>query len=82
MAFSSPQDLWVVTDISTSSLNDPGRGFAWHMNNAIYYVPLRGKNKNVAFRFANAPAEAELTGPTFNHQQQTLSVNVQHAGEN
>ena len=82
MAFSSPQDLWVVTDISTSSLNDPGRGFAWHMNNAIYYVPLQGKNKNVAFRFANAPVQAELTGPTFNHQQRTLFVNVQHPGEN
>lgn len=82
MAFSSPQELWVVTDISTSSLNVPARGFAWHMNNAIFYVPLQGENENVAFRFANAPVEAELTGPTFNHQQRTLFLNVQHPGEN
>jgi secreted PhoX family phosphatase len=82
LAFSSPQELWVVTDISTSSLNVPARGFAWHMNNAIYYVPLNGENRNIAFRFANAPIEAELTGPTFNHQQRTLFANVQHPGEN
>lgn len=82
MAFSSPQELWVVTDISTSSLNVPARGFAWHQNNAIFLVPLAGKNKNVAFRFANAPMEAELTGPTFNRQQKTLFLNVQHPGEN
>lgn len=82
MAFSSPRELWVVTDISTSSLNRPDRGFAWHMNNAIFYVPLEGANRNVAFRFANAPVEAELTGPTFNHPQRTLFLNVQHPGEN
>jgi uncharacterized protein len=83
MGFSSPQELWVVTDISTSSLNaTPDRGFNWHMNNAIFYVPLEGRNRNVAFRFANAPVEAELTGPTFNQQQRTLFLNVQHPGEN
>ena len=76
----SPHDLWVVTDISTSRINvDPN--FAWHGNNAIFYVPLRGRNANTAFRFANAPVEAELTGPTFLHQQKTLFLNVQHPGE-
>ena len=82
MAFSGQQELWVVTDISTSSLNHPTRGFGWHMNNAIFYVPLAGENAHTAFRFANAPVEAELTGPTFNHPQRTLFVNVQHPGEN
>jgi secreted PhoX family phosphatase len=76
----SPSDLWVVTDISTSRINvDPN--FAWHGNNAVFYVPLRGENANVAFRFANAPVEAELTGPTFNMKQKTLFLNVQHPGE-
>jgi secreted PhoX family phosphatase len=77
----SPHDLWVVTDISSSSLNNPRRGFIWHMNNAVFFVPLRGANANTAFRFANAPVEAELTGPTFNLQQKTLFLNVQHPGE-
>lgn len=57
------QDLWVVTDISGSSLNVPGRKFEWHKNNAIFYAPLEGPNQNMAVRFANPPVEAEMTGP-------------------
>ncbi len=34
-----------------------------------------------AFRFANAPVEAELTGPMFVPEQKTLFLNVQHPGE-
>jgi secreted PhoX family phosphatase len=81
LAFSHQQELWVVTDISTSALN-VNPAFAWHGNNAIFFVPLKGKNANMAFRFANAPVEAELTGPTFNLKQRTLFLNVQHPGEN
>jgi uncharacterized protein len=80
MGFLSKDELLVVTDISTSAINTGA--FAFHGNNAIFYVPLRGKNKNVAFRFANAPVEAELTGPTFVKDQDTLFLNVQHPGEN
>jgi secreted PhoX family phosphatase len=81
MAFSSPHELWVVTDVSSSALNVPGRFFEFHANNAMFYVPLRGKNAMTAFRFANAPVEAELTGPTFVPQHKTLFLNVQHPGE-
>ncbi|MPZ91682.1 MAG: DUF839 domain-containing protein [Actinobacteria bacterium] len=81
LGFSGRGHLWVVTDISSSSLNTPGRGFEWHENNAIFYVPLRGRNANIAFRFANAPVHAELTGPTFVESQDTLFLNVQHSGE-
>jgi secreted PhoX family phosphatase len=81
MAFSGLNDLWVVTDVSSSQLNRPGGAFAWHQNNAIFYVPLRGRNANTAFRFANGPVEAELTGPTFVPRQKTLFLNVQHPGE-
>jgi secreted PhoX family phosphatase len=59
----------------------PGGGFEWHGNNALFYVPLAGPNANTAFRFANAPVEAELTGPTFVEKEQTLFLNVQHPGE-
>jgi hypothetical protein len=79
MAFLTPNELLVVTDISTTSIGTPN--FAFHGNNALFYVPLTGENANVAFRFANAPVEAELTGPTYNHQQRTLFLNVQHPGE-
>ncbi len=81
LGFTASDELWVVTDISTSSLNNPARGFTWHQNNALFYVPLRGRNANTAFRFANAPVEAELTGPTFNLDAGTLFLNVQHPGE-
>lgn len=81
LAFSSDRELWVVTDISSSSLNVPGRNFEFHGNNAIFYVPLRGSNARTAFRFANAPVEAELTGPTFVPKEKTLFINVQHPGE-
>jgi len=79
MSFLSANELLVVTDISTTSIGTPN--FAFHGNNAVFYVPLTGPNANVAFRFANAPVEAELTGPTFNRGQRTLFLNVQHPGE-
>ena len=81
LGFSGRGNLWVVTDVSSSSLNTPGRGFEWHKNNAMFYVPLKGANANMAFRFANAPVQAELTGPTFVESQDTLFLNVQHPGE-
>lgn len=81
MTFSGRDELWLATDISTSSLNVPGRGFEWHGNNALYYVPLRGPNANVAFRFANAPLLAELTGPTYVRPSNTMFLSVQHPGE-
>src|SRR3712207_3217321 len=77
LAFSSERELWIVTDVSSSSLNVPGRNFEWHANNAMFYVPLRGPNAMTAFRFANAPVEAELTGPSFVPQERTLFLNVQ-----
>ncbi|MGH2788887.1 MAG: PhoX family protein [Actinomycetota bacterium] len=79
LGFSSPDELWVVTDVSTSRLNRPP--FEWHGNNAILFVPLDGPSAHTAFRFANAPVEAELTGPTFNDAENTLFINVQHPGE-
>lgn len=81
LAFSSDRELWVVTDVSSSSLNAPGKNFEFHGNNAIFYVPLRGPNARTAFRFANAPVDAELTGPTFVAKEKTLFINVQHPGE-
>jgi secreted PhoX family phosphatase len=81
MAFTSPRELWVVTDVSSSSLNVPGRGFEFHGNNAMFYVPLRGPNAKTAFRFANGPVESELTGPAFVPAEKTLFLNVQHPGE-
>ena len=77
--FDSRDNLWVVTDISTGSLNSGVYDF--HDNNAVFMIPTRGPNAGVAFRFANMPIEAEGTGPYFTPDEKTLFVNVQHPGE-
>ncbi len=82
LVFDKAGHLWVVTDISTLSLNSPSAPhYQYHANNAMFMVPTRGPNKGVAFRFANAPVEAELTGPYFTPDGKTLFLNVQHPGE-
>jgi uncharacterized protein len=79
--FDKAGNLWVVTDISTLSLNQPNNAYTYHRNNAMFLVPTSGPNKGVGFRFANAPVEAEMTGPYFTPDEETLFVNVQHPGE-
>lgn len=80
LVFDEAENLWVVTDISTTRLNRPNE-YQYHKNNALFLVPTSGPNKGVAFRFANGPVEAELTGPYFTPDEQTFFVNVQHPGE-
>jgi secreted PhoX family phosphatase len=81
LVFDKAGNLWVVTDISSSVLNNPANPNAYHRNNAVFMVPRTGPNAGVAFRFANMPVEAEGTGPYFTPDEQTLFVNVQHPGE-
>jgi uncharacterized protein len=80
LAFDRAGNLWVMTDISSGSLNKANE-YAYHKNNALFYVPTSGPNKGVAFRFANGPVECELTGPYFTPDEKALFVNVQHPGE-
>ena len=80
--FDSQQNLWVVTDISTGSMNnEDDQEYLYHRNNAAFMVPTKGPNAGVAFRFANMPLEAEGTGPYFTPDESTLFINVQHPGE-
>jgi secreted PhoX family phosphatase len=81
LVFDKGGNLWVVTDISSSALNDPARPQAFHGNNALFMVPRAGANAGVAFRFANMPVQAEGTGPWFTPDEETLFLNVQHPGE-
>ncbi len=81
LVFDKRNDLWIVTDISTSTLNRPGP-LQYHANNAMFYVPTdEDPEDRIAFRFANMPIEAEGTGPYFTPDEDTLFVNVQHPGE-
>jgi secreted PhoX family phosphatase len=80
LVFDKADNLWVVTDISSSRLNRPNE-YEYHKNNAMFMIPTSGPNRGVAFRFANGPVECELTGPYFTPNEQTFFVNVQHPGE-
>jgi uncharacterized protein len=80
LVFDQEDDLWVVTDISSGTLNKPGP-LQYHANNALFFVPTSGPNAGIAFRFGNMPVEAEGTGPYFSPDERTLFLNVQHPGE-
>jgi uncharacterized protein len=81
LVFDRAGNMWVVTDISSGTLNVPGRPQEFHRNNAVFMVPRHGPNAGVAFRFANMPVQAEGTGPYFTPDEETLFLDVQHPGE-
>ncbi len=78
LIFDSKGDLWVVTDVSSGSLN--GGIYKFMGNNAMFYLPTTGDNAGKAYRFATGPGQAEMTGPTFLGND-TLFLSVQHPGE-
>jgi hypothetical protein len=80
MAFDSNGNLWMVTDVSTSSLTSGI--YSFHGNNAMFMFSTEAAGKGVAeaFRFASMPNEAEGTGPWFVGEDM-LFLAVQHPGE-
>lgn len=79
LAFDSSGNLWVVTDISSSSHN---KGvYKSFMNNGLFVVPSHGPAMAQAMQFASAPVESELTGPFFTPDESTLFLSIQHPGE-
>lgn len=78
LAFDPAGNLWVVTDVSSSSLN--GGIYEFMGNNALFMLPLEGDEAGQAFRFASGPVESEMTGPTFLGDN-GLFLAVQHPGE-
>lgn len=80
MAFDSAGNLWVVTDISSSSLNSGI--YTSFGNNGVFFIPTAGEHKGEAVQFASGPVGAEMTGPWFTPDEKTLFLAVQHPGEN
>ncbi len=76
-------DLWMVTDMSTSRLNNPAAvpGIGRYGNNTMWYIPTQGAHQGQAFLFAIGPMECELTGPYLSDDRKTLFLAVQHPGE-
>lgn len=79
MAFDPKGNLWFTSDISGSSINlGPYLPFG---NNGLFMVPSWGENKGKVIQVASAPVDAELTGPYFSPDGETLFLSVQHPGE-
>ncbi len=79
LAFDKRGNLWMTTDISGSkTLRAPYKEFG---NNGLFYIPLSGDGAGQAYQVASAPLGAELTGPCFAPDGETLFLSVQHPGE-
>jgi len=82
LLFDNDDNLWVVTDISSSSL---GSGiYTSFKNNGAFVLPSGldgGAGGGDVVQFASAPVQAELTGPAFTPDGKTLFLAVQHPGE-
>ena len=87
-------NLWVVTDMSTSKHNQPvpsrvieGTALTGDEltgvfgNNSMWYVPLSGADAGKIIPFAIGPMECECTGLTFNDDNRSLFLAIQHPGE-
>jgi secreted PhoX family phosphatase len=80
LAFDPAGNLWVITDITSASLNANERYTAFR-NNGMFFVPTSGPDAGAAIQFASAPCEAELTGPSWTPGRETMFLSVQHPGE-
>lgn len=87
-------NLWVVTDMSTSKHNQPvpsrvengvtltGSDLTGVFgNNSMWYIPLSGENVGKIYPFAIGPMECECTGLTFDNDNSSLFLAIQHPGE-
>lgn len=76
LIFDKAGNLWFTTDIAGWDKNKPH--YESFGNNSLF-VFLRKSGEII--RVANAPIDAELTGPMFDSDFKTLFLSVQHPGE-
>jgi secreted PhoX family phosphatase len=77
MIFDSNNNLWMVTDVSTSSVSTGIYTFMG--NNSMFVFPTDGDLMGKAFHFASGPVQCELTGQTW--LENVMFLSVQHPGE-
>lgn len=82
LAFDANNNLWMVTDISSSSQN---KGiYSPFKNNGMFVMPEVDEDAILGeslAQFASGPVECEMTGPAFTPDGRTLFLAVQHPGE-
>jgi secreted PhoX family phosphatase len=78
LAFDRHGNLWMTSDMSEQEI-EKGK-YKSFGNNSLFYIPMRGRDAGLAIRIANAPMDAEFTGPCFSDDGKTLFLSVQHPG--
>ncbi len=79
LVFDPKGNLWFTSDVSGDNINKgPYSGFG---NNSLFVFLRSGSKAGEVIRVANAPADAEFTGPCFSPDYKTLFLSVQHPGE-
>lgn len=81
LAFDMAGNLWMTIDISGSAMNKADNPYTAFKNNSLFVIPRYGNDAGKVIRVATAPRDAELTGPWFSPDGETLFLSVQHPGE-
>lgn len=81
LAFDFSGNLWFTSDISGSSMNKKYKPYMSFKNNGLFVIPRYGKDAGKVMQVASAPRDAELTGPWFSPDGETLFLSVQHPGD-
>lgn len=79
MVFDPKGNLWFTSDISGSAMGKPP--YVEFGNNSLFVFIRSGEHAGEIVRVANAPVDAEFTGPCFSPDYKTLFLSVQHPGE-
>jgi secreted PhoX family phosphatase len=79
MVFDPKGNLWFTTDMSGSEINKGA--YEGYGNNSLFVFLRSGPHQGEVIRVANAPIDAEFTGPCFSPDYKTLFLSVQHPGE-
>lgn len=78
LCFDRKGNLWVTVDVSEKKIgNSDYKQFG---NNGLYYIPTSGPGAGKPIQVASSPVDAELTGPWFTPDYETLFLSVQHPG--
>ncbi len=80
LCFDPKGNLWMCSDIPGAEMNK-NPNYLNYKNNSLFYIPMTGPAAGKPLRVANAPVNAEFTGPSFSPDGRTLFLSVQHPGE-
>ena len=78
LCFDGKDNLWVTVDVDEKKLGT--KNYKKFGNNGLFFIPTRGPKAGQPIQMASAPRDAELTGPCFTPDYQTLFLSVQHPG--